>query len=75
MDRVDLDGRLWVIPGARMKADRDHRIPLSEPVLAILRALLEADERVFLEMEQHTILKALQRIEPGITSHGFRSTF
>ena len=71
----DLDGRLWVIPGARMRADRDHRIPLSEPVFAILRALLEADERVFPEMEQHTILKALQRIEPGITSHGFRSTF
>jgi integrase len=71
----DLDGRLWVIPAARMKADRDHRIPLSEPVLAILRALPEADERVFPSMGQHAILKALQRVEPGITSHGFRSTF
>ena len=75
MDRVDLDGRLWVIPGARMRADRDHRIPLSERALAIMRALPEADERVFPGMGQHTIRKALQRIEPGITSHGFRSTF
>jgi integrase len=71
----DLDGRLWTIPAARMKADRDHRIPLSAPVLAILRALPEADERVFPGMGQHAILKALQRVEPGITAHGFRSTF
>jgi integrase len=71
----DLDGRLWVILAARMKADRDHRIPLSEPVLAIPRALPEADERVSSSMGQRAIPKALQRVEPGITSHGFRSTF
>jgi integrase len=71
----DLEGRLWTIPAARMKADRDHRIPLSEPVLAILRALPEAEVRVFPGMGQHAILKALQRVEPGITAHGFRSTF
>jgi integrase len=71
----DLAGRLWTIPAARMKAERDHRIPLSEPVLAILSALPEAGERVFPGMGQHAILKALQRVEPGITSHGFRSTF
>jgi integrase len=72
----DMDsGRIWTIPAARMKADRDHRIPLSEPALAILRALSEADEFVFPGMGQHAILKALQRVEPGITAHGFRSTF
>ena len=71
----DLEGRLWTIPAARMKADRDHRIPLSEPVLAIMRALPEAEARVFPGMGQHAILKALQRVEPGITAHGFRSTF
>jgi integrase len=71
----DLEGRLWVIPAARMKAERDHRVPLSEPVLAILRALPEAGERVFPGMGQHAILKALQRVEPRITAHGFRSTF
>jgi integrase len=71
----DLAGRLWTIPAARMKAERDHRIPLSEPVLAILRALPEAAARVLPGMGQHAILKALQRVEPGITAHGFRSTF
>jgi integrase len=64
-----------VIPAARMKAERDHRIPLSEPALAILSALSRAGERVFPGMGQHAILKALQRVEPGITSHGMRSTF
>jgi integrase len=71
----DLEGRLWTISAARMKAERDHRIPLSEPVLAILKALPEAAARVFPGMGQHAILKALQRVEPGITAHGFRSTF
>jgi integrase len=71
----DLEGRLWTIPAARMKAERDHRIPLSEPVLAILRALPEAAARVFPGMGQHAILKALQRVEPGITAHGMRSAF
>jgi integrase len=71
----DLEGRQWTIPAARMKADRDHRIPLSEPALAILSALPEVGERVFPGMGQHAILKALQRVEPGITAHGMRSAF
>ena len=33
---IDLDGRLWIIPAARMKTERDHRVPLSEAALAIL---------------------------------------
>ena len=35
----------------------------------------EAGERVFPDMGQHAILKALQKVEPGVTAHGFRSTF
>jgi integrase len=71
----DLAGQQWVIPADRMKAERDHRIPLSEPALVILSALPRTGERVFPGMGQHAILKALQRVEPGITSHGMRSTF
>jgi integrase len=72
---IDLDGRLWVVRAARMKADRDHRVPLSEAALAILTALPRGGARVFPGLGQHAILKALQRVNSGITAHGFRSTF
>ena len=34
---IDLDGRLWTIPGKHMKANREHRVPLSEAALACAR--------------------------------------
>jgi integrase len=72
---IDLDGRLWIIPAARMKAERDHRVPLSEAALAILMPLPREGGRVFPGLGQHAILKALQRVNSEITAHGFRSTF
>ena len=46
---IDLEGCLWTIPAERMKAGREHRVPLSEPALAILRPFAEArvGEHVF----------------------------
>ena len=46
---VDLRAGVWTIPGARMKGDKDHRVPLSD--------------------------RALAKLHPGVTVHGFRSTF
>ena len=72
---IDLEDCQWVIPASRMKAERQHRIPLSITAMDLLTALPRQDERVFAGMGQHAILKALQRVEPEITAHGFRSTF
>jgi integrase len=36
---IDLDGRLWTIPAGRMKGDAAHEVPLSEPAVALLKAL------------------------------------
>ena len=48
---VDMAAKLWTVPGARMKAGKLHRVPLSEPAMAILTALRpqnpEADALVF----------------------------
>jgi integrase len=33
---LDLDAKVWTIPAGRMKADREHRVPLSVPALAVL---------------------------------------
>jgi len=37
---IDLDRRVWTIPAARMKAENEHRVPLSDAVLGLLRSLL-----------------------------------
>lgn len=50
-DEVDLSARLWVVPAERMKAGREHRIPLSDAAVALLRqqeqALLAGTNVVF----------------------------
>src|SRR6516225_370009 len=53
---IDLDGRLWIIPAARMKTERDHRVPLSEAALAILMPSPREGGRLFPGLGQHAIL-------------------
>lgn len=36
---IDLDAAVWTVPGERMKAGREHRVPLSAPALAVLRTM------------------------------------
>ena len=72
---IDLEARVWTIPAARMKAERDHRIPLSDHAVALLTALPRNGERVFPRLGQHAILKAVKRVDAGVTAHGFRSAF
>lgn len=81
---IDFDQRLWTVPGSRMKAGREHRVPLSEPALAILKPLTvtKASEFVFSggrigkPLSNMAMLKLLQRMGRGdLTAHGFRSTF
>jgi integrase len=71
----ELENRLWTIPATRMKAERDHRIPLTDAALVLTKRLPKTGELVFPGMGQHAILKALQRVDPGVSAHGFRSTF
>jgi integrase len=81
---IDLDKALWTIPAARMKAGREHRIPLSAPAAALLRKLatLREGEHVFAgqragkPLSNMALLMALRRMKrPDLTAHGFRSTF
>jgi integrase len=80
---IDLDNKLWVIPEARMKAGKEHRIPLSDRVVEIIKALprLVDNDLVFpaprkgvlSDMTLGAVLKRMGR--PDLTAHGFRSTF
>ena len=80
-EEFDLDGGFWVIPKERMKAFESHTVPLSEPVVAMLRDLpRHSSGNVFPGKNGRPIctdgvLKLAKRMRPGITCHGFRSTF
>ncbi len=85
-NEIDLDAALWTIPGARMKAGRDHRVPLSEPALTILHEMTPLKRRpdglVFpggkpgSPLSDVSLSKALAVAGGGdATVHGMRSTF
>lgn len=78
----DLDGKVWTVPAARMKAGKEHRVPLSPEALALLQTLPkgEADALAFLAprggaLSDMTLLAVLRRLEVPAVPHGFRSTF
>jgi integrase len=73
-DEINLANRLWTIPATRMKAGKEHRVPLSAPAIAILAGLEHKGSRV-LGVGTHRMLELLNRLRPGVTVHGFRSTF
>ncbi len=80
---IDLEAALWTIPAERMKAGREHRVPLSPQALGLLRALprFEGCELVFpgpsgKVLSDMSLTAVLRRMGRGdITVHGFRSTF
>jgi integrase len=83
-DEVDLGAAVWTIPAARMKAAREHRVPLSTTARAILNEMepLRDGNYVFPGQRPHQPLsftaleKVLRRMNcEGVTVHGFRSTF
>lgn len=83
-DEIDLEGALWTIPAARMKAHIEHRVPLSPAAVTLLRTLHEArqgdcvfhGQKAGKPISHWTMLQVLKRMGRGdVTIHGFRSTF
>ena len=83
-DEVDLKVKIWVVPGARMKAGREHRVPLSAAAIAILEQMKDIRESEFVfaggkkgkPLSNMAMLAVLKRMGRGeLTAHGFRSTF
>ena len=81
---VDPDAEVWTVPGARMKAGKDHRVPLSRRAVAILleaKALSDGSGYIFpgakagRPMSNMALAMALRRAEIDVTVHGFRSSF
>lgn len=85
---IDIDQKLWTIPAERMKASREHRIPLSEPVIALLTPIKYVRDRIAAPsdfvfpgtnpekcLSDGAAIELLKRMErPDVTPHGMRST-
>ncbi len=82
-DEIDLDTRLWTIPPDRMKARVEHRVPLGDQALALLRkmAAIRMGDYVFpgqrkgRPLSNMAMKMVLRRMNVDVTPHGFRSTF
>ncbi len=81
---IDLQTHVWTVPAARMKAGIEHRVPLSERVIAILAEMATVRVSDFLfpggkhrqPLSNMAMAALLERMECGdVTVHGFRSSF
>jgi integrase len=87
-NEIDLHDKTWTVPAARMKAQREHRVPLSARAVAILQEMQAPrnrdDDNAFVfagpgpgaPLSNMAFLMLLRRMELNdLTVHGFRSTF
>ena len=82
-EEIDLPGAVWTVPPNRMKAGKEHRIPLSLRAVAIVQAMQGVGgEFVFpggkkgRPLSNMAMLALLKRMDRGdLTAHGFRSSF
>lgn len=87
---IDLDKGIWTIPAERMKARREHRVPLSDAALNILAALTSLEGNPYLftgsrhgrPLSNMALLQLMRGIGYGVNGnrgdyvpHGFRSSF
>jgi integrase len=77
-----LDGDTWIIPASRMKAGREHRVPMAAKTLALLGERGTDDTFIFPsgrsgsgQLSHNATYELLKTLRPSITLHGFRSTF
>ena len=80
---MDLENGVWTIPAERMKAGKEHRVPLTPQAIAYLGPRGDDAQLVFesetkpgkaiSDMSMTAVLRRMKR--DGITVHGFRSTF
>lgn len=81
---IDAKANVWTVPAARMKAGREHRVPLSPRALAILAEMKSlGSDFIFTSADgtkplSNMALEAILRrmkLKPAVTVHGFRSSF
>jgi integrase len=79
---IDRDMKVWTVPAERMKAGKEHRVPLSAAAMSLLDALprMAGTDLVFPaprggQLSDMTLTAVLRRLDIPAVPHGFRSTF
>jgi len=83
---IDVKAKMWVVPSDRTKSSREHRVPLCDRALDLIRPAIDAGNGLaFLfptprskksaSLSNMAMLELLRELRPGFTVHGFRSTF
>jgi len=82
LDEIDLDAATWIIPGERMKAGKEHRVPLCQEAVDLLKTLprFAGSNLLFTaprggQLSDMTLTAVLRRMKVDAVPHGFRSTF
>lgn len=81
-NEIDLQAKVWTVPADRMKAGREHRVPLPDRVVEIIKALprIEGTDLVFPAprggmLSDMTMTAVMRRMKVDAVPHGFRSSF
>lgn len=81
-DEIDLELKVWAVPATRMKSGREHRVPLVDAAVELLRGVPRVEESPYLfpsvkgkVLSDMTLTAVMRRIEVDAVPHGFRSTF
>lgn len=81
-DEIDFNKKLWIIPASRMKAGKEHRVPLSDAAIDLLKAMPRFAESPYIfvsprggMLSDMSLSAVLKRMELKEVPHGFRSTF
>jgi integrase len=70
---IDTERHVWCVPASRMKANAEHRVPLTAEALALLGATSAG--LVFPGVARDAMQDRLQRLRTGFHTHGFRAAF
>jgi integrase len=82
-DEIDLESKIWTVPAHRMKAGREHRVPLSARAIVILETAAGRRSGAYIfpgpgkdrPLSSNALRALLLRLKADFTVHGFRSSF
>lgn len=79
---LDLKAKIWTVPATRMKANKEHRVPLSDAAVELLKSIpkIEGNPLVFHaarggQLSDMALLQVVRRMGADAVPHGFRSSF
>ena len=81
-NEIDKKAKVWTIPAERMKAGKEHRVPLTPSAMKIIEAMPKVEDSEFIftaprggALSDMALTQVMRRMKIDAVPHGFRSTF